>query len=275
MLESAHTSSSAPTLAQTLSPQGNVVNFLGTRLPSAAALAADNAATQAEGDSIAVFASHDEFLTLQSALAEHGYAAAAAPLRKQGAQAVLADNPPLVLCDVTTPGFSGFDLVRDLRGGGYSGRIFALVERGDLLTSVISLEMGADLVIEKPVQPRLLCSYIKKAMQDKTQGADTARMGVMRFGRLAIDLRGRHVTIGDESIELSGQHFDLLELLARNAGRHVAREQVIEALGSDADLSPRSVDCMVYRLRKRLIEHGISAVTTVRGRGYLFAPRNW
>jgi DNA-binding response OmpR family regulator len=267
MLESAHTSSPANSLAQTLGSAGNVVNFLGTRLPSAA---------PAEfADAIAVFASHDEFHTLQAALAEQGHLAKAAPLRKLGAQTVLADNPPLIVCDMATPGFSGFDLVRDLRAGGYTGRIFALVERGDLLTSVISLEMGADLVIDKPVQTRLLCSYIKKALQDRAHSNEGARMGTLRFGRFSIDVRGRHVTFGDESIDLSGQHFDLLELLARNAGRHVSREQVIEALGSDADLSPRSVDCMVYRLRKRLIEHGVSAVTTVRGRGYLFAPRNW
>ena len=98
---------------------------------------------------------------------------------------------------------------------------------------------------------------------------------MLRFGRLTIDVPGRQVFFGDNSIALSSQHFDLLELLARHAGHHVSRERVIEALGSYADLSPRSVDCMVYRLRKRLAEQGISAVSTVRGRGYLFAPRNW
>lgn len=247
------------------------IPFLDARLP----VGIDKYHARDKADAIPVFAANAEFQPLSAALAEQGYAASAAPLRRSGVEAVIADGPPLVISDMATPGFSGFDLVRDLRAGGYQGRIFALVDRGDVLTSVIALEMGADLVIEKPVQDRLLCSYIKKALQDRAAVGDQGRAGVLRFGRLTIDLRGRHVSCGDTSLDLSGQHFDLLELLARHAGRHVSREQVIESLGGYPGLNPRSVDCMVYRLRKRLAEHGICGVTTVRGRGYLFAPRNW
>jgi two-component system response regulator PhoP len=256
--------------SQSTASSSTIAPFLDARLPAGAELHPSRNAANA----ITVFATHDEFHSLSTALSVHGFSLRAAALRKDGAETVVAEAPPLIISDMATPGFSGFDLVRDLRAGGYQGRIFALVERGDLLTSVIALEVGADLVIEKPVEARLLCTYIKKALQGKALATGPAR-GVLRFGRLTIDVPGRQVFFGDNGIALSSQHFDLLELLARHAGHHVSREQVIEALGGFADLSPRSVDCMVYRLRKRLAEQGISAVSTVRGRGYLFAPRNW
>lgn len=255
----------------TSSAGGAIAPFLDARLPAAGALHPPRNAAGA----ITVFAAHDEFRLLNDALSPHGFSLTAASLRKDSAETAIAESPSLIICDMATPGFSGFDLVRDLRTAGYEGRIFALVERGDLLTSVIALEVGADLVIEKPVQARLICTYLKKALQGKAIATAPVRGGMLRFGRLTIDVPGRQVFFGDNGIALSSQHFDLLELLARHAGHHVSREQVIEALGGYADLSPRSVDCMVYRLRKRLAEQGISAVSTVRGRGYLFAPRNW
>jgi DNA-binding response OmpR family regulator len=98
------------------------------------------------------------------------------------------------------------------------------------------------------------------------------------FGRLEIDVASRSVRLGGDSIDLTSSEFDLLWLLARNAGQVLSRNDILNKLRSlDYDGSDRSVDCRVYRLRRKLgdLAGGTERIKTIRNVGYLFSPSSW
>jgi DNA-binding response OmpR family regulator len=84
------------------------------------------------------------------------------------------------------------------------------------------------------------------------------------------------VRIDGEPVELTSMEFELLSLLARNAGRKLSRDQIMAELrGIDAAILSRSIDIAVSRLRQKLGDSGKPArfIQTVWGRGYTFIGR--
>jgi DNA-binding response OmpR family regulator len=70
--------------------------------------------------------------------------------------------------------------------------------------------------------------------------------------------------------------FELLSLLARNAGKKISREQILAELrGIDAVILTRSIDIAVSRLRQKLGDNTKPArfIQTVWGSGYVFIGR--
>jgi two-component system response regulator ParR len=79
------------------------------------------------------------------------------------------------------------------------------------------------------------------------------RTTVLRFGNVAIDLSARQVSVSGQPVELSRHAYDLLALLANNAGQAISRDQIIEQVyGLDADVASDRVDVLVHRLRSKL-----------------------
>jgi DNA-binding response OmpR family regulator len=103
-----------------------------------------------------------------------------------------------------------------------------------------------------------------------------ARGEVLRFGRLEIDRGARVARVDGEERPLTAYQFELLWTLARNAGRVMSRDALMEKLrGVELELYDRSLDVHVSRIRAA-IEDGPKRprrILTVRGAGYLFARR--
>lgn len=98
------------------------------------------------------------------------------------------------------------------------------------------------------------------------------------FGRLHINRVARQVILAGEIIDISAAEFDLLWLLAANAGRVLPRHEILKALrGLDYDGIDRSIDSRVSRLRRKLSDAlgPQSHIKTVRPHGYLFTPTAW
>lgn len=210
---------------------------------------------------------------MESALAAQGYSSQRFSPGGGEVNALLALNPPLVLAEIANAGFGGFERLKSLRARGYRGRIFALIGSDDLLTSVIGLEMGADLVLKKPVDSRLLQTYVKKTLQAATVPESTDMPGMMRLGELVVNVGLRNACLNDRELQLSPVEFDLLALLCRRHGRVVSREEIGESMGLGPNQDTRVIDSRICRLRKRLAQQGMAAVTSVRGRGYIFSLR--
>lgn len=184
--------------------------------------------------------------------------------------------PHLIILDVMLPGDDGLSICRQIRPA-YKGVVIMLTARIDELDQVLGLEMGADDYICKPVQPRLLLARIKAALRPRL-GADDAGISGSgderyRFGELHIDNAMREVWLGQDSVELTSAEFDLLWLLARNAGRVLSREEIFNSLrGIDYDGQDRSIDVRVSRIRPKIGDDPDHPrrIKTVRSRGYLF-----
>ncbi|RMJ05493.1 Transcriptional regulatory protein RstA [Marinobacter litoralis] len=188
------------------------------------------------------------------------------------------EQPDLVVLDLMLPGEDGLSICRRVRPD-YSGPIIMLTARTDDLDQVLGLEMGADDYIGKPVQPRVLLARIRAMLrrtetnQASSQEADDEEAVRLQFNDLIVDRSMREAWLNDDSIDLTSAEFDLLWLLASNAGRVLSREEIFTALrGIEYDGQDRSIDVRVSRIRPKIGDDPIHPrrIKTVRSKGYLF-----
>lgn len=189
-------------------------------------------------------------------------------------------QPDLVILDVMLPGMDGFEICRELRGHGNPVPVIILTAKEDDFDQVLGLELGADDYLAKPVQPRVLLARIKaitrRAHGQQLQAAHNA--DVLQFGRLKIHGIDREVVLGERRVELSPAEFDLLWLLANNAGKVMQRNDILKSLrGLHYSGADRSVDARLYRLRRRFGDETEAAwkIKTVRPHGYMFCQEPW
>ncbi len=188
-------------------------------------------------------------------------------------------KPDLVILDVMLPGKDGFDVCRELRGSGSNVPVIILTAKEEDFDQVLGLELGADDYLAKPVQPRVLLARIKAITRRmRTNAASTSEGELLQFGRLRIHGTNREVTLSERRIELSPAEFDLLWLLATNAGKVMQRNEILKSLrGLHYSGADRSVDARLYRLRRRFgVDKEASwKIKTVRPHGYMFCQEPW
>ena len=143
------------------------------------------------------------------------------------------------------------------------------------LDQVLALEMGADDAIDAGTGAAVVAARLR-ALWRRAGGAPTATPHQLNFGRLSLHLRERRVQLGAERIELTECEFEVLWLLAQQAGRAVSRTELLERLrGLPYQRIDRSIDCRIYRLRAKLGDGAAQRIRTVRNCGYLFSPARW
>lgn len=187
------------------------------------------------------------------------------------------EQPDLVVLDLMLPGEDGLAVCRIVRPH-YSGPILMLTARTEDLDQVLGLEMGADDYVAKPVRPRVLLARIRALLrrskdQPETEAETTSAEKRLTFGPLVIDSSMREAWLNEESIDLTSAEFDLLWLLARNAGHVLTREEIFHQLrGIEYDGQDRSIDVRVSRIRPKVGDDPINPrrIKTVRSKGYLF-----
>ena len=217
----------------------------------------------------------DDDEQLSSMLAEYlrpmGFALTGALTVAEGLSLLRTQNFDLMILDVMLSDGDGFDVCRNVRAES-DIPILMLTARGEETDRIVGLELGADDYLPKPFNPRELLARLRAIARRRSVGA-TSSAAVMRFGRLEIDSEQRTVTVADEECSLTGYQFDLLLALARNAGRVLSRDQLMNALrGHDLDAFDRSIDVHISRIRAAIEDDPKvpKRVVTLRGAGYLF-----
>jgi two-component system response regulator CpxR len=205
-------------------------------------------------------------------LAEDGFDLSAVHNGIDGLEVATNGSYSLVILDVMLPRMGGIDVLKQLRARS-SVPVLMLTARGDDIDRIIGLEVGADDYLPKPFNPRELVARIKAILRRM----DERRTGLEKFtaGDILIDTSLREAYVGDRSLQLTTIEFDLLEVLVRNPGRALSREYLTGvALGRKLGAFDRTIDVHVSNLRRKLDEHrGIQRIKTIRGSGYLLAPR--
>jgi DNA-binding response OmpR family regulator len=205
-------------------------------------------------------------------LAEDGFDLSAAHNGIDGLELASNGSYSLVILDVMLPRMGGIDVLKQLRARS-SVPVLMLTARGDDIDRIIGLEVGADDYLPKPFNPRELVARIKAILRRM----DERRTGLEKFtaGDILIDTSLREAYVGDRSLQLTTIEFDLLEVLVRNPGRALSREYLTGvALGRKLGAFDRTIDVHISNLRRKLDEHrGIQRIKTIRGSGYLLAPR--
>lgn len=187
---------------------------------------------------------------------------------------ILAEQPGLVILDLMLPGKDGLGVCRQVRAS-YSAPILMLTARGDEIDEVVGLEVGADDYLAKPVRPRVLLARIRALLRrPKTTPQLVDRR--IEVDDLIIEPTSRQVMLCGLPLEITSAEFDVLYLLAANAGQVLARKRIHEELrGSDYEDFDRSIDLRISRLRQKMatIAGDRDTIKTVRGVGYLYVKK--
>lgn len=143
---------------------------------------------------------------------------------------------------------------------------------------VASLNVGADDYIDKPFQPGELTARIRAQLRRFRLGETTrGERELVRAGDLVLDPSSYEATIGEDPVRLTRLEFELLYMLARQAGQAVPREKLLEAVwGKTSYIYPEGLNVHIRRLRRKIEkdpDHPVRLLT-VRTIGYkLVAPR--
>lgn len=193
---------------------------------------------------------------------------------EDGYNVALRERPDLILLDMRLPGMDGMDVCKLLKSNEDTKNIpvIMLTARSEVSDIVAGLEVGADDYITKPFSPKILIARIRTRLRASKEPTEEFEQP-LRYDRIYID-PGRHeVKVDDKRIILTATEFELLTVLARNAGWVMKRYDIVNSVrGDDAIVTDRSVDVLISGLRKKLGEFG-NYIETVRGVGYRFRDK--
>jgi DNA-binding response OmpR family regulator len=209
---------------------------------------------------------------VQEYLAEHGFRVTIRGDATGGMDLARRSPFDALILDVMLPDLDGFEVCRRLRAES-DLPILMLTARGDATDRIVGLELGADDYLPKPFNPRELLARLRAILRRREPLVRDHRPA-LRFGRLEIDRDARMARIEGEPCTLTTYQFELLRVLAENAGRALSREALMERLrGEQLEAFDRSIDVHISRIRAAIEvdPKRPRRILTLRGVGYLFA----
>jgi two-component system phosphate regulon response regulator PhoB len=178
--------------------------------------------------------------------------------------------PDLILLDLMLPDLSGNEVCRRLREETALGRlpVIMLTAKDAEIDRVVGFEVGADDYVTKPFSVRELMLRIRAVLRRASDAPLPADRKKIEFGTLRVDPEAHQVWVAAEEIVLTALEFRLLATLLERRGRVQTRTTLLEDVwGIHADITTRTVDTHVKRLREKLGAAG-DYVETIRGVGY-------
>ena len=208
---------------------------------------------------------------LRMGLGSQGYEVLEAPTGKAGLD-LLAQQPGIVILDLGLPDIDGLDVLQTMRLRNESIPIVVLSSRGDEISKVRALDLGADDFVTKPFGMDELLARMRAAVrhQLQTQG----ERPIFKVGDLSVDLVRRSVKVRDTEVKLSPKEYELLRILVQHAGKVLTHRFLL------GELWDTLTDAQYLRVYVRQLRQKIEAdperpqyVLTETGIGYrLKAP---
>jgi len=207
----------------------------------------------------------------QEYLEQEGFEVKTAHDGEAGAAAALTGLYAIAILDVMMPRMNGLETLRRIRARSQLP-ILMLTGRGDDTDRIVGLELGADDYVAKPCTPRELTARIRAILR-RAQGAaqDASAASTLQVGQLTMWPEQRRATWAGAALELTSTEFNLLEVLARHAGKPVSKNLLSEqGLGRPMARFDRNIDVHLSSLRHKLgsIADGRSCLQTVYRLGY-------
>jgi two-component system KDP operon response regulator KdpE len=170
---------------------------------------------------------------LRASLGASGFEVIEAETGAQALKRAAADAPEVVVLDLGLPDMDGKDVIKSLRAWSEIP-IIVLSARAREAEKIEALDLGADDYVNKPFGIGELLARLRAALRHRLrqQGATP----VVKAGDLRIDIARHKVMRGESEIRMTPKEFDLLRLLAQNAGKVVTHRQLLQAVWGPAHL---------------------------------------
>ena len=207
----------------------------------------------------------------QEYLTQEGFSVRTAHDGLTGTTLALSGNFNIAVLDVMMPGTNGIETLRRVREHSRLP-ILMLTGRGDDTDRILGLELGADDYVTKPCTPRELTARIRAILRRaEARALDPLKPLTLVVGKLELTPSIRRATMRGDTLQLTSTEFNLLEVLARNAGRPVSKNELSEeALGRPLARFDRNIDVHLSSLRQKLgtLADGRSCLLTIFRQGY-------
>ena len=214
-----------------------------------------------------------EFLLMMDKfLGRKGYEVLTANGGEAGLAIAAARNPDLVLLDIRMPSMNGLEVCQKPRKIDPGIRIIFLTALAEDMDKVRGLDIGGDDYITKPFKMVELEARIR-ALLRKSVSHPTEP--IAEFGKVNLNLNGREVSRGGDSVDLTAKEFDLLAYFLSHSNEVLSRNFLLnEVWGPGNTPTDRTIDTHVAHLRKKLEEDPKNPLhfLTVHGVGYKFIP---
>jgi DNA-binding response OmpR family regulator len=208
---------------------------------------------------------------LQEYLEQDGFSVHAEHDGHAGLIEALSGHYDIAVLDVMMPRRSGIEALRLLRQQSHLP-VLMLTAKGDDTDRILGLELGADDYVPKPCTPRELSARIRAILRRVQPVSADQNIEHIVFGALEMWPQQRRISWTQQPVALTSTEFNLLEVLMRNIGRTVNKNELSEkALGRPLARFDRNIDVHMSSLRQKLgtLPDGRSCIHTVHRQGYL------
>ncbi|HYW55730.1 MAG TPA: response regulator transcription factor [Polaromonas sp.] len=177
--------------------------------------------------------------------------------------------PDVVLLDLSLPGLDGLQVLEQARRAGLTTPVLILTARGTVGDRIIGLNSGADDYLPKPFDLDELEARLRALHRRRAESDTESSPAPLLLGQLRYEKQSGAIYHDDKVMELTPREAALLHALMARPGHAVSKEQLFEMVfPGELDVQYEAVEVVVYRLRKKLADTGVTLMT-LRGLGYL------
>jgi DNA-binding response OmpR family regulator len=203
---------------------------------------------------------------LRRTLQEEGHQVILAADGKEGFEIARSSPFDVIILDVMLPGMDGVTVARQLRERRNQTPLLLLTARDAPSDVIRGLDCGADDYLTKPFSIEILLARVRAVSR---RGA-VARSVCLEVADVKLDPASRRVTRAGEVLGLTPREYKLLELLMRNPGRAISRDNILESVwGFDSDVNENTLEVFVRQLRLKIDTREPKLIHTIRGFGYM------
>jgi two-component system KDP operon response regulator KdpE len=205
---------------------------------------------------------------LRHSLAAAGYALIHAGTAAEGFRAVGELHPDIIVLDLGLPDLDGKAVIGQIRQTQQTP-IIVLSARDQEAEKIAALDLGADDFVAKPFGIGELLARIRVCL--RANRALAAPSQSLALGDLNIDIEAHRVERGGAIIKLTPKEFDLLVLLARNAGKVLTHRHILHAIWGPAHVDDTPyLRVFIGQLRQKIEDNPSEPklILTVPGVGY-------
>lgn len=197
---------------------------------------------------------------------EQKYAADIVNNGTDGLDYAMSGQYDVIVLDVMLPGFSGFDVVKKMRGAKNATPVILLTAKDEISDKVQGLDCGADDYMTKPFSPDELLARVRAL--SRRQGE--VLLDELAFSDLTLSLSTNTLRCGVKSVHLGFKEFEVLRILMSNPQIITTKEDLITKVwGGDSDAEDNNVEAYISFLRKKFFYLGSkTGIETIRKVGY-------
>ena len=210
---------------------------------------------------------------LADLLGGQGYLVVEAADGNQGLERFKEHRPDFICLDIMMPGKTGYDLCRAIRAIDEDVPIVFITAKAEEIDKVLGLELGADDYILKPFGAHEVIARMRAITRRVFREQKRTAVASFQFGDLIVEPSELRAKRENEQIELTLRELSILELFARNAGKVLDRDLILDhAWGKGYIPNSRTLDQTISTLRKKIERDPKTPqlIQTVHGAGYRF-----